>query len=80
MSLNIKVDVNGVLLESLNVQRMEPMRRLDTASKKDRDVLCLYKVKNSYDFVLGYTNHRYGDGAAQLAAKILKKYGRKKMA
>jgi hypothetical protein len=80
MALNITVDINGVLIESLNVQRMEPLRRLDIDSQEDREVVCVYKVQNNFSFGRGDTiRHRYGDGAAQLAVKVLKKYGRKAM-
>lgn len=76
--LNITVDINGVIVERLKVKRLYPLRRLSNTIKEDLKVPCTYMVRNHYDLVVGKIHrHRYGDGAARLAAKVLKKFGRK---
>ena len=78
--LNITVDINGVVVEALHAQRISPIMRLDSAKKKDLATLCQYTITSRDGHWLGHTPlHRYGDGAAQLAAKVLKRFGRKKM-
>jgi len=76
--LNITVDINGVVVERMTVKRINPLGVLNNTVKKDLAVLCTYIVRNQYNVIVGKIHrHRYGDGAAQLAAKVLKRCGRK---
>jgi hypothetical protein len=73
--LTITLDINGHVASRLHVRRTKPVR-----SQPSLDTLCNYVVIRQLDKPLGkITEHRYGDGADQLAAKVLKKFGRKAM-
>ena len=77
--MNITIDINGQIIEVLHVLRIEPKRVLRSTKKRDLDTLCQYSISNKDGHWLWHTpvTHRYGDGAAKLAAKILRRFGRK---
>lgn len=75
--LNITLDINGHVVQVLHVQRVYPLGVLVTGVKNN-NVRCRYKITNQWGLDRGVlVNHRYGDGADRLAAKVLRKFGRK---
>lgn len=72
MALHGTIEINGEQVAGWSAQRLEPLRDEDQVSLYH----CWYEefdfwTRNQTDFIAAAIEHRYSDGAAALASKVL---------
>ena len=68
--LGVTVTINDKCHTFIGAVRQKPK-----TARIEANTICTYKVINDEGQVLGYIEHRYGNGACVLAMKLLELYG-----